>query len=190
MSHIDVRVRIAPSPTGVPHVGTAYIGLFNYVFARVHGGQFLVRIEDTDQTRSHRRYEEAILRSLRWIGLQWDEGPDVGGPYGPYRQSERLALYQRYAQELIAAGGGCRGRCTPRRLEAVRQQKRQPNHMRRYDGHCRHLTVADIAAKQDQLCVVRLKVQEDGVTVVHDAFREPITFHHQQIDDQVLLKSV
>ena len=103
MSQADIRVRIAPSPTGVPHVGTAYIGLFNYVFARAHGGQFLVRIEDTDQTRSHRRYEEAILRSLRWIGLKWDEGPDVGGPYGPYRQSERLALYQRYAQELIAA---------------------------------------------------------------------------------------
>src|SRR6266851_1557694 len=189
MTQVDVRVRIAPSPTGVPHVGTAYIGLFNYVFARAHGGQFLIRIEDTDQTRSHRRYEAAILRSLRWIGLQWDEGPDVGGPYGPYRQSERLALYQRYAQELLAAGAAYRCWCTPERLEAVRQQQRQQKHMLRYDGHCRTLTAADIAAKQDQPCVVRLKVQEGGATVVHDAFREPITFDHQQIDDQVLLKS-
>src|SRR6267143_6069609 len=189
MTQVDVRVRIAPSPTGVPHVGTAYIGLFNYVFARAHGGQFLVRIEDTDQTRSHRRYEEAILRSLRWIGLQWDEGPDVGGPYGPYRQSERLALYQRYAQELLAADAAYRCWCTPERLEAVRQQQRQQKHKLRYDGHCRTLTAADIAAQQAQPCVVRLKVQEGGTTVVHDAFRAPITFDHQQIDDQVLLKS-
>jgi len=189
MSQADIRVRIAPSPTGVPHVGTAYIGLFNYVFARAHGGQFLVRIEDTDQTRSHRRYEEAILRSLRWIGLKWDEGPDVGGPYGPYRQSERLALYQRYAQELLAAGAAYRCWCTPERLEAVRQQQRQQKQMLRYDGHCRHLTAAETTARQGQPCVVRLKVQEGGTTVVHDAFREPITFDHQQIDDQVLLKS-
>jgi glutamyl-tRNA synthetase len=86
----EVRVRIAPSPTGVPHVGTAYVGLFNYVFARSQGGKFVIRIEDTDRVRSEPRYETAILRSLRWIGLQWNEGPDVGGPYGPYRQSERL----------------------------------------------------------------------------------------------------
>src|SRR5256712_13082442 len=104
MSQADIRVRIAPSPTGVPHVGTAYIGLFNYVFARAHGGQIFVRIEDTDQTRLHRRHEEAILRALRWIGLQGDEGPDVGWPYGPYRQSERFALDQCYVQEVISDG--------------------------------------------------------------------------------------
>src|SRR3989442_12253548 len=189
MTQVDVRVRIAPSPTGVPHVGTAYIGLFNYVFARSQGGQFIVRIEDTDQRRYDRRSEEAILRSLRWIGLHWDEGPDVGGPYGPYRQSERLALYQRYAQELLAAGAAYRCWCPPERLEAVRQQQRQQQQMLRYDGHCRHLTAAETTARQGQPCVVRLKVQEGGTTVVHDAFREPITFDHQQIDDQVLLKS-
>ena len=125
MAQVDVRVRIAPSPTGVPHVGTAYIGLFNYVFARSQGGQFIVRIEDTDQRRYDRRSEEAILRSLRWIGLQWDEGPDVGGPYGPYRQSERLDLYQRYAQELLDAGAAYRCWCTPERLEAMRQEQRR-----------------------------------------------------------------
>jgi glutamyl-tRNA synthetase len=90
-----VRTRIAPSPTGDPHVGTAYVALFNYCFAKQHGGQFLLRIEDTDQVRSTRESEEAILRSLRWLGLSWDEGPDVGGPHGPYRQSERSAIYRR-----------------------------------------------------------------------------------------------
>jgi glutamyl-tRNA synthetase len=185
----DVRVRIAPSPTGVPHVGTAYIGLFNYAFARSHGGQFLIRIEDTDQTRSHRRYEEAILRSLHWIGLRWDEGPDVGGPYGPYRQSERLPLYQRYAEDLIASGAAYRCWCTPERLDAVRQAQRQQKQTMRYDGHCRELSASEQAAHQGQASVVRLKVQEGGTTVVQDAFRGAIPFDHQQIDDQVLLKS-
>ena len=189
MTQADVRVRIAPSPTGVPHVGTAYIGLFNYVFARTHGGRFIIRIEDTDQKRYNQRSEEAILRSLRWIGLQWDEGPDVGGPYGPYRQSERLAVYQRYAQELINAGAAYRCWCTPERLEAVRQEQRQTKQMLRYDGLCRHLSASQVAVRQGQPAVVRLKVQEGGTTIVHDAFREPITFDHQQIDDQVLLKS-
>src|SRR5437870_8992278 len=147
-----VRVRVAPSPTGDPHVGTAYQALFNYIFARQHEGQFMLRIEDTDRARSTPQSEQAILRSLRWIGLQWDEGPDVGGPYGPYRQSERLALYQRYAQELIAAGAAYRCWCTPERLEAVRQQQRQHRQMLRYDGHCRHLAAADIAAQQAQPC--------------------------------------
>src|SRR6185295_1871779 len=96
-----VRVRIAPSPTGDPHVGTAYIGLFNYVFARKHGGKFILRIEDTDRTRSTLESEAAILRALNWVGLAWDEGPDVGGPYGPYRQSERSAIYREHAQILV-----------------------------------------------------------------------------------------
>jgi glutamyl-tRNA synthetase len=187
----EIRVRIAPSPTGVPHVGTAYIGLFNYVFARVHGGKFVIRIEDTDQTRSDPRDEAAILRSLRWVGLQWDEGPDVGGPYGPYRQSERLQIYQRYAQELLHTGAAYRCWCTPERLEAVRQQQRQAKQMLRYDGHCRDLSTAEVESmlQQAQPVVVRLRVPAEGATVVHDAFRGAITFEHQQIDDQVLLKS-
>src|SRR5437868_8401884 len=131
-----VRVRIAPSPTGVPHVGTAYIGLFNYVFARTQGGKFIIRIEDTDQKRYDRRSEEAILRSLRWLGLQWDEGPDVGGPYGPYRQSERLALYQRYARQLLAAGKAYECWCTPERLSATRDAQRQRSEAPRYDRCC------------------------------------------------------
>lgn len=191
MTLATVRVRIAPSPTGVPHVGTAYIGLFNYVFARLHGGQFLIRIEDTDQTRSDRRYEEAILRSLRWVGLQWDEGPDVGGPVGPYRQSERLAIYQEHAQHLVDTGAAYRCWCTPERLETVRQQQRQTKQPLRYDGHCRHLSPTETRAlgQQGLPAVVRLKVPETEAIVVHDAFRGPITFEAQQIDDQVLLKS-
>lgn len=191
MTQPDVRVRIAPSPTGVPHVGTAYIGLFNYVFARVHGGKFVIRIEDTDQTRSAPRYETAILRSLRWIGLQWDEGPDIGGPHGPYRQSERLPVYQEYAQQLLDNGTAYRCWCTPERLETVRQQQRQAKQTMRYDGHCRDLPAAEVQAQlqSGQPSVIRLRVPLEGATVVHDAFREPITFDHQQIDDQVLLKS-
>ena len=191
MTSQEIRVRIAPSPTGVPHVGTAYIGLFNYVFARANGGKFIIRIEDTDQSRSDPRFEAAILRSLRWVGLQWDEGPDVGGPYGPYRQSERLSLYQRYAQELVDRGAAYRCWCTPERLEAVRQQQRQAKEMLRYDGHCRELSEAAKQANVQQglPAVVRLRVPAEGATVVHDAFREPITFDHGQIDDQVLLKS-
>jgi glutamyl-tRNA synthetase len=191
MTTQDVRVRIAPSPTGVPHVGTAYIGLFNYVFARANGGKCIIRIEDTDQTRSAPRFEAAILRSLRWVGLQWDEGPDVGGPYGPYRQSERLSLYPQYAQDLVDRGAAYRCWCTAERLEAVRQQQRQAKQMLRYDGHCRELSEAARQANVQQglPSVVRLRVPLEGTTIVQDAFREPITFDHQQIDDQILLKS-
>ena len=99
---MSVRVRIAPSPTGDPHVGTAYIALFNYVFAKKHGGQFILRIEDTDRARSTPDSEAAILRALRWVGLSWDEGPDVGGPHGPYRQSERSDIYRREVGKLLA----------------------------------------------------------------------------------------
>jgi glutamyl-tRNA synthetase len=187
----EVRVRIAPSPTGVPHVGTAYVGLFNYAFARSQGGEFVIRIEDTDRVRSEPRYETAILRSLRWIGLQWNEGPDVGGPYGPYRQSERLHIYQQYTQKLIDKGSAYRCWCTPPRLEAVRQQQRQAKQPIRYDGHCRDLPDTEVKAmmQQELPSVVRLRVPEEGCMVVHDAFREPITFDYRQIDDQVLLKS-
>ena len=101
---MTVRTRVAPSPTGDPHVGTAYIALFNLCFARAHGGQFLLRIEDTDQARSTPESERAILDSLRWLGIEWDEGPDVGGAHGPYRQSERMAQYGQYAQQLVDAG--------------------------------------------------------------------------------------
>ncbi len=191
MTQQEVRVRIAPSPTGAPHVGTAYIGLFNYAFAQANGGKFVIRIEDTDQARSAARSEAAIFRSLRWMGLAWDEGPDVGGPYGPYRQSERLDIYQQYTQELIDKGAAYRCWCAPERLEAVRKEQRQAKQPMRYDGQCRDLTEGEITAKirEGGPSVVRLRIPAEGATVVHDAFRDPIRFEHQQIDDQVLLKS-
>src|SRR5512140_1710985 len=118
------RVRIAPSPTGDPHVGTAYIALFNYVFAKKHGGKFLLRIEDTDRTRSTLDSEQAILRALKWVGLGWDEGPDVGGPHGPYRQSERGEIYRAHAQQLVDAGAAYPCFCDEARLAALREQQR------------------------------------------------------------------
>ncbi|MEY2932640.1 MAG: hypothetical protein RL033_3389, partial [Pseudomonadota bacterium] len=113
---MTVRTRIAPSPTGDPHVGTAYIALFNLCFARQHGGQFILRIEDTDAVRSTRESEAAILSSLRWLGLHWDEGPDVGGPKGPYRQSERADIYKAHAAQLLERGHAFECFCTAERL--------------------------------------------------------------------------
>ena len=118
-----IRVRIAPSPTGDPHVGTAYIGLLNYIYARQHDGKFVLRIEDTDRTRFVPTSEQMIFDSLRWLGLTWDEGPDIGGPYGPYRQSERTEIYREHADLLLANGTAYRCFCTTEELEAVRKQQ-------------------------------------------------------------------
>ena len=136
---MTVRTRVAPSPTGDPHVGTAYIALFNYCFAKRHGGSFILRIEDTDQERSTSESEEQILKSLHWSGLSWDEGPDVGGPYGPYRQSERAELYAQHADLLLKRGEAFRCFCTADRLNQLRQEqiKSKSAHMG-YDGHCLH----------------------------------------------------
>ena len=186
-----VRVRIAPSPTGDPHVGTAYIGLFNQAFARHHGGSFLLRIEDTDQKRSTRASEEAIYRSLRWIGLQWDEGPDIGGAFGPYRQSERADIYRDHADLLLARGTAYRCFCSADRLDILRAEQRAAKVTARYDGHCRQLDAATGAARAQagELCVVRLAMPTSGATVVADGLRGAVTYDNAQIDDQVLLKS-
>ncbi len=185
------RVRIAPSPTGDPHVGTAYIGLFNYVFARKHGGQFILRIEDTDQERSSAGSERAILAALRWLGLEWDEGPDVGGPYGPYRQSERLPLYQREVQALIERGHAYHCFCTRERLEQVRQAQVAAKQNPGYDRHCRNLSPDDAKARvaAGEPHVVRLAVPLGGETIVKDGLRGNIHFANELIDDQVLLKA-
>src|SRR5437773_6558230 len=134
-----VRVRVAPSPTGDPHVGTAYQALFNYAFARSRSGRFILRIEDTDQARSSRDYEDAILEALRWLGLGWDEGPDVGGPHGPYRQSERTAIYREHAMRLVATGAAYLCFCTAERLDALRREQRENKLPIGYDGRCREL---------------------------------------------------
>lgn len=187
----EIRVRIAPSPTGDPHVGTAYIALFNYAFAKKHGGKFVLRIEDTDQTRARSSSEEQILASLKWLGLQWDEGPDCGGPYGPYRQSERTAIYQKYAQELIDKGHAYPCFCTQERLDELRQGQKAEGLTTRYDGHCRQLSPAErqkhLAAQTPH--VVRLAVPREGMIRFNDLLRGDLEFEHDRVDDQVLLKT-
>ena len=188
---MTVRTRVAPSPTGDPHIGTAYMALVNYLFARKHGGAFILRIEDTDRQRSSLASERAILESLRWLGLGWDEGPDVGGPHGPYRQSERSALYRDHADKLLAAGHAFRCYCTPERLEAMRAEQRRRGQRPAYDGHCLGLSVDEAAANERAglASVVRLKVLASGTCVVHDFLRGDIEIAWSAVDMQVLLKS-
>ena len=186
-----VRTRVAPSPTGDPHVGTAYVALVNYCFARKYGGDFVLRIEDTDQVRSTPESERAILAALRWTGLAWDEGPDVGGPHGPYRQSERSAIYKRYADELLANGHAFRCFCTPERLEAMRAAQRAAGLPQKYDGLCLAIPADESGprAESGEPFVVRMKVPESGVCIVEDLARGPVPFEYSSVDMQVLLKS-
>ncbi len=187
---MTVRTRIAPSPTGDPHVGTAYIALFNYCFAKSQGGEFILRIEDTDQVRSTRESEDAILASLRWLGLSWAEGPDVGGPHGPYRQSERSELYQKHADELLNKGHAFRCFCTQERLADMRAKQRETGAIG-YDGHCMHLTEQEAQAKLDEGVphTVRMKVPREGTCHVSDLLGGNIDIDWSQVDMQILMKS-
>ncbi len=191
-----VRVRIAPSPTGDPHVGTAYIGLINYIYARQRAGKFVLRIEDTDRARFVATSEQEIFDSLRWLGLTWDEGPDVGGPYGPYRQSERNEIYREHCDILLANGTAYRCFCTPEELEAARKQQMAAKLPPRYPGTCRHLSPAAIEANvaAGKPFVVRMAVpphakDATSSTTFRDELRGEITFEHSNVDDQVLMKS-
>jgi len=186
-----VRTRVAPSPTGDPHVGTAYIALINYCFAKKHGGQFLLRIEDTDQARSTPQSETMILDSLRWLGLCWDEGPDVGGPHGPYRQSERSAIYTEHCDRLLANGHAFKCYCTSEKLSASRAAQMAAKQPPKYDGTCLSLT-SDDTAKLDAAGtphVVRMKIPTEGKCIVQDTLRGEIEFEYSVIDMQVLMKS-
>ncbi len=186
-----VRTRIAPSPTGDPHVGTAYAALFNYAFARRHGGRFVLRIEDTDRVRSNPVSEAMIFEALRWLGLHWDEGPDVGGPFGPYRQSERLELYREHVEYLVGTGNAYPCFCTRERLEEVRlKQKASGSPLVGYDGHCRTLSPEEAARRRkSEPHVIRLAMPREGQIVVRDLLRGEVAFDAEGIDDQVLLKS-
>ncbi|HEY5348708.1 MAG TPA: glutamate--tRNA ligase [Candidatus Lustribacter sp.] len=188
---MNVRTRVAPSPTGDPHVGTAYVALINYCFAKHHGGQFILRVEDTDQARSTRESETAILDSLHWLGLGWDEGPDIGGPHGPYRQSERSEIYRRYITQLLDDGHAFKCFCTPARLEEMRVAQRAAGQPSRYDGLCLTYAPEEVARLQAQgrPFVVRLRVPDSGVCVVEDLRRGPIEFEWKSVDMQVLMKS-
>ncbi len=188
---MSVRVRIAPSPTGDPHVGTAYMALFNQIFARHFGGKFILRIEDTDRKRSRPEYEENIYKALHWANITWDEGPDVGGPYGPYRQSDRLNLYQEHANDLINKGKAYKCFCTAETLDEMRQIAAKSGGKQGYDRRCRNLSPAEIKEKEDagMPYVVRIKMPLTGECVYEDAIKGRITFPWADVDDQVLLKS-
>ena len=189
MSDSAVRVRYGPSPTGEPHIGNIRTALFDWLLARRHGGQFIVRIEDTDQARRVEGAEEGILEALRWLGLDWDEGPDIGGAHAPYRQSERLPLYREAAERLVAAGKAYRCFCSPDRLDAVRKAQQQQKLAPGYDRHCRNLTPEQVdAAAADGPGVVRFAMPREGTTVVEDALRGAVEFRNELLDDHVLLK--
>lgn len=186
-----VRTRIAPSPTGDPHVGTAYIALFNMCFARQHGGQFILRIEDTDQVRSSTESEQQIYDALRWLGIEWDEGPDVGGPHGPYRQSERADIYKEHAKQLVDKGHAFPCFCSAERLNEVRAQQMADKQTPAYDGHCAHL---DPVAAQQRVAageshVIRMKVPTEGICVVKDMLRGNVEIGWDRMDMQVLMKA-
>ncbi len=186
-----VRTRIAPSPTGAPHIGTAYIALFNYAFAKRHHGQFILRIEDTDQVRSTRESEDAILEALRWIGLPWDEGPDIGGDKGPYRQSERTAIYQKHSRRLVAVGQAYPCFCTMERLNALRQHQEEAKERIGYDGHCAGLAPSESHRRVEagEPHVIRLRTPGEGECLLQDRFRGEIRIPWETIDDQILLKA-
>ena len=188
---MTVRTRIAPSPTGDPHVGTAYVALFNYALAKKHGGQFILRIEDTDRERSSPTSEAMIFEALRWLGLRWDEGPDVGGLHGPYRQSERTAIYREHAEELVRRGAAYPCFCTRERLEALREEQKARKTNFGYDGRCRALPRDEAGRRRaaGEPHVVRLAMPRGGETVVRDLLRGEVRFDNAQVDDQVLLKS-
>lgn len=189
MTSQPVRVRIAPSPTGDPHVGTAYTTLFNYVFAKKAAGTLVFRLEDTDQKRSQASSERQLFDYLKWLGLDWQEGPDVGGDYGPYRQSERLAIYQEHIDKLLAEGKVYRCFCTPEELAEMRQNQKggQTGYDRRYRDVPQD--VIDEKLKSGQPYVIRMKVPLEGSTTYRDELRGDITFDNSQIDDQVLMKA-
>jgi glutamyl-tRNA synthetase len=185
------RVRFAPSPTGRLHIGGGRTALYNYLLARQTGGQFILRLEDTDRSRYKPEAEQEIYDGLHWLGLQWDEGPDVGGPHAPYRQSERKQIYLDHAEQLIKGGRAYRCFCTPARLDAVRKEQQANKQPARYDGLCRRLTDAQIRANLDARLphVIRFHIPNEGMTVAHDHLRGDIAVENKNLDDFIIVKS-
>lgn len=186
----QTRTRIAPSPTGQDlHIGNAYTALINYVYAKKHNGQFVIRIEDTDRTRFVEGSEGRILSSLQWLGIAHDEGPDIGGRFEPYRQSDRLAIYKKYAVELVEKGHAYYCFCTPERLAQMRKGQEADHKPPMYDGFCKDCADPQERVKKGEPYVIRLKVPDEGTTTFHDLIRGDISFENKLIDDQVLIKS-
>ena len=188
---MTVRVRLAPSPTGDPHVGSAYMALFNQIFARHFGGTFILRIEDTDRTRSRPEYEENIYKALHWAGITWDEGPDVGGPYGPYRQSERTEIYRKHCNDLLEAGKAYKCFATAEELAEMREVSSKQGLKQGYDRRDRYLSADEVKEREAAGLpyVIRLKIPLSGECVFDDAIKGKIIVPWADIDDQVLMKS-
>ena len=188
---MSVRVRYAPSPTGDPHVGNIRQALWSWLHARHHGGQFIVRLEDTDQARAVPGSLERILDSLRWLGIDWDEGPDIGGPHAPYIQSERLDLYRAAAERLLAEGRAYRCFCTPDELTVLRKLQQAEHRPPGYEGKCRAIPPDDAQARAQagEPSVVRFRMPDDGATTWSDALRGEITVENRLQEDFVIMKS-
>ncbi len=187
----DIRVRFAPSPTGYLHVGGLRTALFNYLFAKKNNGSFILRIEDTDRKRHIPGAQEDLLKTIREVGLDYDEGPVTGGEYGPYIQSERTELYKKYAQELIDKGAAYYCFCSEERLEKLRNEAKEKNEVVMYDGTCRNLAPEEVQEKlaQNVPHVIRLKIPKEGSTVFYDAVRDRVEVDNALVDDQVIIKS-
>ncbi len=186
-----VRTRFAPSPTGFLHIGGLRTALFSFLFARHNGGRFILRIEDTDRKRYVEDALEDIMESLKWVGINWDEGPDIGGPFAPYRQSERKEIYQSYAQKLLDEGNAYKCFCSPERLEKLREEQKRKGEKIGYDRHCRYLSKEEIERyeKEGKPFVIRLKAPLEGETTFNDLIRGKITVSNETLDDLVLIKS-
>jgi glutamyl-tRNA synthetase len=186
-----VRVRFAPSPTGLTHIGSARTALYNYLLARQTGGQFVLRFEDTDQKRYDPDAEADLIHSLKWLGIDWDEGPDIGGPYAPYRQSERKENYLKYAEELIDKGHAFYCFCTREELDRVRKEQQKKKELPRYSGICRKCSKEEGQERVNsgEEHVIRFKMPKEGSTTVHDRLRGEITFENKNLDDFILVQS-
>jgi glutamyl-tRNA synthetase len=185
------RVRMAPSPTGHFHLGGARTALFDYLMARKTGGKFILRLEDTDLKRTVPGAEQEIIDSLHWLGLDYDEGPDIGGSFGPYRQTERRDIYTQHAKMLVESGHAYPCFCTPDRLEKVRQEQQKRKENPRYDGTCRILSPDEAARRvaNGEKHVIRFKMPHDGSTTAHDLLRGDIVVENSNLDDSVILKT-
>ena len=175
-----VRVRFAPSPTGYLHIGGARTALFNWLWARKSKGVLVLRIEDTDQSRSTQESEQAIIEGMKWLGLDWDEGPLVGGPHAPYFQMQRLATYDRHAEALIAKGKAYRCNCTKEELDRLREQAAKEKRGFRYPGTCRNKNLP----RGTPGAVVRFRMPDEGATTFHDLVKGDITTRHKELQDR------
>ncbi|MBU1102446.1 glutamate--tRNA ligase [Patescibacteria group bacterium] len=191
MKKFKIRTRFAPSPTGFLHIGGLRTALYSYLFAKQHGGQFVLRLEDTDINRIVKGAAEAIYSGLKWARIEYDEGPDISGPFEPYVQSQRLDIYKKYAQELINEGFAYYCFCDEQTLEQIRKEQIAKKQAPKYDGRCRSLPREDIKVRlqQNQSHVVRMKIPERRVIEVNDIVRGKVIYKSDELDDQVLLKS-